>query len=116
MISIPFLPKPRLLDYLQTQCHEEADFGRGVFSDALDLDVSQVNSQATVESVVIADVMIESNGILVSYDVHYRVLNAGTGADIRNYLDRQVFGSKGANGWEFQSFLMPVMSSMPDVP
>jgi hypothetical protein len=113
-IIIPFLPKPRLLQFLQTQCRTDADGERGPFAGALDLDVSHINFHAAVERLVITDVEIEPGGLLVSYKVHYRIFNGCAGMDIRSDLDHKVFASKGADGWEFEAFVMPEQRSSAD--
>lgn len=113
-IIVPFLPKARLLQFLQTQCQADADDEPGPFNSALDLDVSHISAHAAVERVTITDLEIEPNGMLVSYDVHYRIFNGCAGVDIRSYLDKKVFGSKGAEGWEFEDFAMPVERSTED--
>jgi hypothetical protein len=114
VISIPFLPKPRLVQFLQTQCQADADGELGPFNSALDLDVSHIKFRAAIERVTITDVEIEPNGMLVSYDVHYRIFNGCTGVDTRSYLYKKVFGNKGGNGWVFEEFVMPAERSTAD--
>jgi hypothetical protein len=113
-IIVPFLPKPKLFQFLQTQCQADADGELGPFNSALDLYVSHISAHAAVERDVITDVEIEPGGMLVSYDVHYRIFSGCAGVVIRSYLDKKVFGSKGINGWVFEVFSMPVERSTED--
>jgi hypothetical protein len=113
-ITTPFLPKPRLIQYLQTQCQADADGERGPFSGALDLDVAHIDGNAAVDRVTITGIEIEPRSIQVAYDVHYRIFNGCTGVDIQSYLDKKVVGSKAEDGWAFEPFVLPVARSTVD--
>lgn len=112
-ITVPFLPKVRLLSYLQTQC-ETADGERGAFHDALDLDVSHIDPNAAFTAVKITGLELEPEGALVTYDVHYRVFNGCAGVDLSSHLGKKVYGMKSAAGWEFDEFVMPMERSTAD--
>jgi len=112
-ITVPFLPKVRLLSYLQTQC-ETADGERGAFHDALDLDVGHIDPNAAFTAVKITGLELEPDGALVTYDVHYRVFNGCAGVDLSNHLCKTVYGIKSAAGWEFDEFVMPMERSTAD--
>jgi hypothetical protein len=105
-ITIPFLPKLRLMEYLQTQCQIDADSSQGPFFDALDIDLSHIGLNASVEALVVTDVIIVSETVVVSYDVHYRIFDGCKGVDLRSYLDKKVTGIREPNGWEFLEFVM----------
>jgi hypothetical protein len=105
-IIVPFLPKIRLQEYLQTQCQVDADSSHGPFVNALDLDLAHIDQNASVEAVVVSDVSIKEETAVVSYDVHYRVFDGCKGVDIKDYLDKKVTGIRTPNGWEFLAFVM----------
>jgi hypothetical protein len=106
-ISIPFLPKPRLLEFLQTQCQVDAEDPTGPFTKALDLDLTHIDSKAAVELVLVTDLHITAESVVVSYDVHYRIFDGCKGVDVTSYLDKKVTGRRSANGWRFQQFRKP---------
>jgi hypothetical protein len=101
-ILIPFLPRLRLMEYLQTQCQGSL----GPFINALDLDLSHIDPNASVESLVIADVVITAETVIISYDVHYRVFDGCKGVDQKGYLGKKVTGTRTPHGWEFLRFVM----------
>jgi hypothetical protein len=101
-ILIPFLPRLRLMEYLQTQCQGSL----GPYINALDLDLSHIDQNASVEAVVVSDVSIKDEVTIVSYDVHYRVFDGCRGVDLKGYLDKKVTGIRTPNGWEFLRFVM----------
>jgi hypothetical protein len=105
-INIPFLPRIRLMEYLQTQCQVDEDSSHGPFVNALDLDVSHINKNASVEAVILKSAVITADILVVSYDVHYRVFDGCKGVNQRGYLDKKVTGMRTQNGWEFLRFLM----------
>ena len=113
-ITIPFLPKVRLLEFLQTQVEVDADSSHGPFVNALDLDLSHIDQNASVEAVVVSDVSIKEETAVVSYDVHYRVFDGCKGVDIKGYLDKKVTGIRTPNGWEFLAFVMQPERSTVD--
>ncbi len=113
-ITLPFLPRSKLIQYMQTQCETDADGKQSAVNGALDLDVSHLDAHAAVARVAITHAEIQTHRILVCYDVHYRIFNGCTGVDIRSYLDKKVYGSKSANGWEFEDFAMPAERSTVD--
>jgi hypothetical protein len=105
-IIIPFLPKLRLIEYLQTQCQVEANSSHGPFVNTLDLDLSHIDQYASVEAIVVTDVKITAEIVVVSYDVHYRVFNGCKGMDRKGYLDKKATGIRMPNGWKFPRFVM----------
>lgn len=113
-ITIPFLPKLRLVEFLQTQCQADADSPQGPFNGALDLDVSHIDALAMVDRVTITDVDIIPKSVVVSYDVHYSIFDGCKGVDLSSYLDRKVTGRRSADGWEFDAFEMPEVRSTVD--
>jgi hypothetical protein len=113
-ITVPFLPKIRLMEYLQTQCQVDADSPRGAFNGALDLDLSHIDACAAVDRVAITDVQITPESVLVSYDVHYGIFNGCKGVDVTSYLDKKVAGRRSVEGWQFSKFVMPPQRSTAD--
>lgn len=113
-ITIPFLPKIRLIEFLQTQVEVDADSSHGPFINALDLDLSHIDQNASVEAVVVTDVLITAETLAVSYDVHYRVFDGCKGVDIKGYVDNKVTGIRTPNGWEFLPFVMQPERSTVD--
>lgn len=105
-ITIPFLPKLRLLEFLQTQCQVDADNPSGPFAKALDLDLSHIDAKAAVDLVFVTDVHITAASVVVSYDVRYRIFDGCKGVDLTSYLDKKVTGLRSADGWKFQPFRM----------
>jgi hypothetical protein len=102
------------MEYLQTQCQVNADSTHGAFFDALDLDLSHIDLNASVEALVVNDVMITAETVVVSYDVHYRIFDGCKGMDLKGYLDNKVTGIRTPNGWEFLEFVMTPERSMAD--
>ena len=80
-IFVPYLPKPRLVQFLQTQCQADADGALGPFNNALDLDVAHISPHAAVARVAISELEIETKGMLVSYNLHYRIFNGCAGIE-----------------------------------
>lgn len=113
-ITIPFLPKARLVEFLQTQCQVDADSPQGPFNGALDLDVSHTDARAMVDRVTISDVDITPKSVVVSYDVHYSIFDGCKGVNLTSHLDRKVTGRRCAEGWEFDAFEMPEARSTVD--
>jgi hypothetical protein len=113
-IIIPFLPRLRLMEYLQTQCQGDADSSHGPFVNALDLDLSHIDQNASVEAVVVTDLLIRDEAVVVSYDVHYRVFDGCKGMDQKGYLDKKVTGIRTPHGWEFLEFVMTPERSTVD--
>jgi hypothetical protein len=113
-ITIPFLPKLRLVEFLQTQCQVDADSPRGPFNGALDLDVSHIDALAMVDRVTITDVDITQKSVVVSYDVHYRIFDGCKGVDLSSYLNKKVTGRRCGEGWEFDAFEIPEARSTVD--
>ena len=105
-ITIPFLPRLRLLEFLQTQCQSDADGPTGPFTKALDLDLTHIDAKAAVDLVLVTDVHIPAPSVVVSYDVHYRIVDGCKGVDLTSYLDKKVTGRRSPNGWKFQQFRM----------
>jgi hypothetical protein len=113
-IFIPFLPKLRLMQYLQTQCQVDRGSSHGTFINALDLDLSHIDQNASVEAVVVTNVLIAAETVVVPYDVHYRVFDGCKGVDLKGYLDKKVTGIRTPNGWEFLEFVMTPERSTSD--
>jgi hypothetical protein len=113
-ITIPFLPRHRLMEYLQTQCQADIDSSHGPFVNVLDLDLSHIDQNASVEAVVVTDLLITAETLVVSYDVHYRVFDGCKGVDQKDYLDRKVTGIRTPSGWEFLRFVMTPGRSTKD--
>lgn len=111
MITIPFLPKPGLVQYLETQCLVDADGQRGHFVTALDLDVSHAGAHAALERVAIHCLEIQPQHVLIGYQVYYRVFNGCQGLDVQGCLDKQVRGLRSSKGWAFEVFVMPAQRS-----
>jgi hypothetical protein len=113
-ITIPFLPKLRLVEFLHTQCQVDAESPRGPFNAALDLDVSHVDALAAVDRVEITDVDITPKSVVVSYDVHYGIFDGCKGVNLTSYLDKKITGHRTADGWAFDTFVMPQERSTVD--
>ena len=113
-ITIPFLPKLRLVEFLQTQCQVDADSPRGPFNGTLDLDVSHIDAHAAVDRVTITEVDITPQSVVVSYEVHYSIFDGCKGVDLTSYLDKKITGHRTADGWEFAAFMMPPERSTVD--
>lgn len=113
-ITVPFLPKLRLVEFLQTQCQVEPDSPRGPFNAVLDLDVSHIDVHAAVDRVAITEVNIAPQSVVVSYDVHYGIFDGCKGVDLTSYLNKKITGYRTADGWAFDAFVMPQERSTVD--
>jgi uncharacterized membrane protein len=80
----------------------------------LDTDLSHIALDASIEALVVTDVIIAAETVVVSYDVHYRTFDGCKGLDFRSYLDRKVTGVRQPDGWDFLKFAMTEGGSTAD--
>ena len=66
----------------------DSDSAQGPFANALDLDLTHIDTKAAVEALFVTDLMISAETVVVSYDVHYRIFDGCKGANLTSYLDK----------------------------
>lgn len=115
-IIIPLIEDERdLLKYLESQIFENKDGKRGVFATALDLDVSHIDSRATLDGIEITCVEIQNDTVAVSYEVEYGVYNGCKDMDVSESLCYSTHGVKTLEGWMFKEIkLLPKRTTLDE--